>query len=127
MPSNKIHTLNISPTRCKCVCPNPSVVNATHTERKLYIKNVPPRYNCHHLNVSCHHCLEQPLQLSKRGDSGGGSLRDRHRCILSKMRLQVSLLIIIHLCIINLLTMNISIILLSSSVYFDVIILERPD
>ena len=31
-------------TRCKCVCPNPSVVNATHTERKLYIKNVPPRF-----------------------------------------------------------------------------------
>jgi len=33
--------------RCKCVCPNPSVVNATHTERKLYIKNVPPSHcNC---------------------------------------------------------------------------------
>ena len=28
--------------RCKCVCPNPSIVNASHTERKLYIKNVPP-------------------------------------------------------------------------------------
>jgi len=28
--------------RCKCVCPNPSVVNASHTQRKLYIKNVPP-------------------------------------------------------------------------------------
>ena len=28
--------------RCKCVCPNPSVVNATHTERKVYIANVSP-------------------------------------------------------------------------------------
>ena len=28
--------------RCKCVCPNPSFLNATHIERKLYIKNVSP-------------------------------------------------------------------------------------
>ncbi|XP_066993000.1 uncharacterized protein CG1161 [Anabrus simplex] len=28
--------------RCKCVCPNPSVVNVTQSNRKLYIGNVPP-------------------------------------------------------------------------------------
>ncbi|KAK7865457.1 hypothetical protein R5R35_002335 [Gryllus longicercus] len=28
--------------RCKCVCPNPSVVNVTQSNRKLYIDNVPP-------------------------------------------------------------------------------------
>jgi len=28
--------------RCKCVCPNPSVVNGTQSNRKLYIGNVPP-------------------------------------------------------------------------------------
>ena len=87
--------------RCKCVCPNPSVVNATHTERKLYIKNVPPRY-CSIIIiiviivivviVADHHhhgSLDQPLQLSKRGDCGGRTLRDRHRCLLPKMCLQV--------------------------------------
>ncbi|XP_063244778.1 uncharacterized protein CG1161 [Bacillus rossius redtenbacheri] len=28
--------------RCKCVCPKPSVVNGTQSNRKLYISNVPP-------------------------------------------------------------------------------------
>lgn len=33
--------------RCKCVCPNPSVVNVTQSNRKLYIRNVPPNQcNC---------------------------------------------------------------------------------
>ncbi|KAJ9587385.1 hypothetical protein L9F63_019086 [Diploptera punctata] len=33
--------------RCKCVCPNPSVVNGTQSNRKLYIGNVPPnKCNC---------------------------------------------------------------------------------
>jgi len=38
--------------RCKCVCPNPGVINASspHLERKLYIKNVPPSH-CDCLNV----------------------------------------------------------------------------
>lgn len=35
--------------RCKCICPNLSVENAT-SERKLYIKNVPP-VQCDCLNV----------------------------------------------------------------------------
>ena len=42
--NNVLHMKRLTHTRCKCVCPNPSVVNATHTERKLYIKNVPPRF-----------------------------------------------------------------------------------
>jgi len=28
--------------RCKCVCPNPNVVNASSSDRKLYIDNVAP-------------------------------------------------------------------------------------
>ncbi|XP_071449766.1 uncharacterized protein CG1161 [Hetaerina americana] len=33
--------------RCKCVCPNPSVVNGTQSNRKHYIGNVPPnKCNC---------------------------------------------------------------------------------
>ena len=28
--------------RCKCVCPNPNVVNGSSSDRKLYIANVVP-------------------------------------------------------------------------------------
>lgn len=33
--------------RCKCVCPNPSIVNGSSSDRKLYIANLlPPQCNC---------------------------------------------------------------------------------
>ena len=36
-----------SDVRCKCVCPNPEIINATSPQaetRRIYIKNVAPRY-----------------------------------------------------------------------------------
>ena len=56
-----------------------------------------PHHHCHghdhchqHHNYDDHNdCNDQPLQLSKRGDRGGGTLRDGHGRLLSKMCLQV--------------------------------------
>lgn len=46
--------------RCKCICPNPGIVNATstHSQRKIYIDNVPPS------ECDCRHVVVPRLELT---------------------------------------------------------------
>ncbi|XP_037071243.1 putative protein 2 [Pollicipes pollicipes] len=47
--------------RCKCVCPNPNVVNGSSSDRKLYIANVAPNLcNCDNVILP-----ELPANFSK--------------------------------------------------------------
>jgi len=80
--------------RCKCVCPSPAVVNATASDRKLYIGNVnPDKCDCEHVVLP-----------SITGDVKGKEFCPRCECKYeSRNTTTIRVVVIIIICIISLL------------------------
>ncbi|XP_037070530.1 uncharacterized protein CG1161-like [Pollicipes pollicipes] len=81
--------------RCKCVCPNPNVVNGSSSDRKLYIANVAPNLcNCDNVILP-----ELPANFSK----------SREFCPLCECKFEsrntttIKVVVILIICIISVL------------------------